>query len=573
MNKKYISIALTLYLFNPTEIEAVKINAAQPIGGKSTGGNMKNLQRQNSSFSIVDSESLQRQNSSFSILDSKSKSLLPIKGPFSQNSFRGSVQNSKWSHSSGQPSKINLVKQFMDSDSVESKPIDPSPEKQSLYKSNYSSKESFVPRNLLPFFQLDTVSSQLIQYQDNETQTDQPAERTETGVQVATTTGTQSYPSHTSTTGAQSQPETQDKATQDDVAPPAHTENHPILTDSNLDSKSNTPSKIIEYSHSNAGLMVNNPLKSQQMELTDKNSVTKTDDHPIQESETKNIPLLSQKEDEKIEARFAKAGNSEGNPPIPTITNTTNTPGTTHHYYSTTNHYHSTENNTVKSQEVSSTNTEKSENIGIKNLSTILDIKSFIANISRSITTSFSKDLSKMFSKLIYNFNEMIARIQKNTIKKISKAEEKPNESTFSKKKPLSVYAMADNIKEKCASLRKSLIDFLQSTGNKKSAFRIQESPSKYPNVRTSYRNLGEDFEKPKRSKSARLFSLSGQRARKAIAQTLSSVRRVALDTKKIAYHYMDQDKKFSRHMKKADQYTEASFKRSRIRTDAFSRG
>ncbi len=563
MNKKYISIALTLYLFNPTEIEAVKINAAQPIGGKSTGGNMKNLQRQNSSFSIVDSESLQRQNSSFSIVDSKSKSLLPIRGPFSQHSFRGSVQNSKRSHSSGQPSKINLVKQVMDSDSVESKPIDPSSKKQSQYKSNYSSEESSMPiNNLLEFFQLDTVSSQLIQYQDNETQTDQPAERAETGVQVATTTGTQSHP------------EMQDKATQDDVAPPAHTENHPMLTDSNLDSKSNTPSKIIEYSHSNAGPMVNNPLKSQQMELTDKNSDAKTNDNPIQESETKNTPLLSQKEDQKIEARFAKAGNFEGNPPIPiSITNTTNTPGTTHHYYSTTNHYHSTENNTVKSQEALVTNTEKSENIGIKNLSTILNIKSFIANISRSISTSFSKDLSKMFSKLIYNFNAMIARIQKNTIKKISKSEEKPNESTFSKKKPLSVYAMADNIKEKCASLRKSLIDFLQSTGNKKRASRIQEYPSKYPNVRTAYRNLGEDFEKPKRSKSARLFSLSGQRARKAITQTLSSVRRVALDTKKIAYHYMDQDKKFSRHMKKADQYTEASFKRSRIRTDAFSRG
>jgi len=177
-----------------------------------------------------------------------------------------------------------------------------------------------------------------------------------------------------------------------------------------------------------------------------------------------------------------------------------------------------------------------------------------------------------MFSDFI---NEMTVKSRKNTIRSQSKTEEKTMKNTHSNKKPVPQYTFLDNIKKQCTSLYNSLLEFAQWTGNRKRVSSLSsEDPSSYPNIRTRYRTLGEDFEgkdfeKPARSTSSRLFHLSGKRVQKAINKSLSSVRRVVLDIEKISYNTVDQSKRFSRAMKKADPYAELVLKRrSRIRND-----
>ncbi len=501
MNKKYLSIALTLYLFSPTDNEAVKSNPIKPLD------TVHESSLEGSSFSLIELNSLHYKDS----------------------------KHSKRSHSAKKESH-NLAINLMNMQSVESQIVDEvyKPSANKLKDKSQNSIAESIPSSKQPWHlsQIDTVSSKTMSpdYVDNGTQTDQPRENAETGVQAS---------QQTTTTGTQGKPEMKDKENQVDMAPTAQTESLSVITNA----KSSTSSEDGTRSHSTRDQIGENTLKIQNIDLKGKNSDVKT------------------VENQKTEDSFANTGTSASNTSVSSTNNpASNTPVTTHHYYHSTTH-----NNTLSPV----TPQEKPAPVTKKAPETLFETDSFITNISRSISTSLSRDLPKMFTKFI---NEIIKTSQKNTIRTQSKAEETELKNTSSNKKSPSVYTVLDSIKKQCTYLYDSLIELAQRTGSRKRVFNIEEESSKCPNVRTRYHNLGEDSENRKRSKSRRLFRLSGQRAvkraRKAIAQPLSRVRRVAIHANKMTYN-MDQNKRFSRPLNKDEQFVDFSFKR-RIRNNAF---
>ncbi len=487
MNKKHLSIALTLYLFSPTDNEAVNISLE-------------------SSFSLADLGSL------------SSEHFIPSHSASKRSSnFIGASSPKKLKDKSQNKSQNSIAQSILSL-------------KQPLHLS-----------------QIDTVLSEIImpEYTNNGTQTDQPPENAEIGVQAS---------QKITTTGTQSNTEMTNKENQVNMAPPAQTESKIILTDSNRDSTRSTGSANNSPTNSNHGQMVQNILKSENSDLKDNNSNGKTDNNQIEKSADNPTPLLSPKENQKTEDRFTNTGTSASNTSVLSTNNpASHTPVTTHHYYHSTTH-----NNTLSPV----TPQEKPAPVTEKAPETLFEKDSFISNF----LTSISKNLPKMLSTFI---NEMIEIKEKNTIRTLRKDEEKTIKNTLSNKKSPSVYTVLDSIKKQCAYLYDSLIELAQRTGSRKRVFNIEKAPSKYPNARMHYRTLGEDSENRTRSKSRRLFRLSGQRARKAIAQTLSSVRRVAIHANKITYN-MGQNKRFSRPLNKAEQFVDFSFKRSRIRNNAF---
>jgi len=282
----------------------------------------------------------------------------------------------------------------------------------------------------------------------------------------------------------------------------------------------------------------------------------KSENNPIEQSQDSSAPLSAKKPETTPES-LTKSDHT-GNATSVSSTNNSSVaePRITNYYYSTTNN-----NNTTSP----ATPQEKTTPVTAKIQDTTFDLDSFMtnfmSNFSKSISNTFSRDLPKMFSKFLYHFNEII---QKNTLRGLNKTEETTMKNTNSNKKPLFNDTTLDNIKKQCAAVYKSFLDLLNFKGNRKRVSRLSSQDlSLYPNVRTRYRTLGEDFEKPRRSSSSGLFHLSGKRARNVITNGLSSVRRLALDIEKISYNTFDQNKRSSRALKKSDQYTELAFKRS----------
>jgi hypothetical protein len=366
----------------------------------------------------------------------------------------------------------------------------------------------------------ETIKSE---YAEKETQTEN--ERVEKEVQTL---------SASISTGTESKPETKDKETQSDAAPPAQTESKAIMTDSFPHSPDHIDSTTTGPTDSTREKIVENTLKSENNILKDNNSTVAS--NPV------------------VNISVSSTGQSGEKTPI-----------TTHnHYYSTTNN-----NNTVSS----AIPQEKAETVTAEAVTAKVEDTLFTTNVLNSILKVFSKDLPNMFSKFIYQINEMTTKSQKNTIKPQRKAEENTMKNTTSNKKPISDYTAFENIKKQCAKqcayVYTSLKEFLNFTGNRKQVSRLSsEDPSSYPNIRMRYRTLGEDFEgkdfeKPIRSTPSRSFRLSGKRMRKAITKSLSSVRRLALDIEQISYN-ADHNTRFSKNLKD----TEIPLKRSRIRPD-----
>ncbi|MBM3631514.1 MAG: hypothetical protein FJX00_00780 [Alphaproteobacteria bacterium] len=505
MNKKYILIALILYIFTAMENKATSNNYRKNPLATYEGS------KQTNSFSLLDNSSAlsQRSRSSDQKSRQKLKSLdLEVKA-----------------------SRITLVKNLMDMESVESISVCDS------------------PSITLPKYKMRP------EHTNQDTQTDQPAEKRDLGVQVS---------QETTAMGAERKAKTQNQETQMDKEPPAETKSTTIRTNSSHDSIRTTGSANTGRTESNGRQMVEN-LKNENHDRKDDNILVKTHNNQIEHSADRPAHPLSTKETQTTEEHLTKAIPSASHTLVSSPDQSVgNKPVTTHnHYYSTTNNHHTV--NPFKYH-------EKSKPITAKVPDTLFDIDFFITNISNSIATSFSKDFPQMFSKFIHRFNEMTASSQKPLLKTSEEeaAKKAPsNKKTPANTKPTPQYTVFDLIKKQCTSLYDSLVELLHLTGQKKRVSRVSsEDSSQHPNLRVTYKTLGEDPEKPRRSTSSRLFYLSGKRAKKAITNSLSRVRRVVLDMEKISYNTINKNKRASRALKKTDQYAELAVKRSRIRHD-----